>query len=260
MKYLFIFSHQDDEFGVFWEICKLTNNNHEVSVVYLTSGNPKGDENKIRNAESLNVLGKLGVSESNVYFLGQELRIRDGGLPDFLDRAYVGVSQLINNIGVPAVLYVPAWEGGHQDHDAAHLVGVVIAERYRLVDKIYQFPMYRASEKRILFFKLFSPLAQNGNVFRDSYPWRYRFRFIIAFLSYKSQVRTIIGLFPFFIYYQLIIGDQMLQAASSDRVYEKPHLGMLLYEKRKAYCWSEFLIVTNEFLGRRSKSSSVKNG
>ena len=69
MKYLFIFSQQDDEFGVFWEISKLTNNDQEVSVVYLTSGNRKGDENKIRNAESVKVLGTLGVSKSNICLL-----------------------------------------------------------------------------------------------------------------------------------------------------------------------------------------------
>ena len=260
MKYLFIFSHQDDEFGVFGEISKLINNNQEVNVVYLTSGNPKGDENKVRNAESLKVLGTLGVAKSNIYFLGQKLRIPDGCLPDFIDSAYVGVAELIHGIGVSTALYVPAWEGGHQDHDAAHLVGVVLAERHKLVENIYQFPMYRANEKGVPFFKLFSPLVKNGKVFRDPYTWRYRFKFIIAFLTYRSQTKTLVGLFPFYLYYQLVIGYQILQTASSDRVYEKPHLGMLLYEKRKTYRWSDFAKVSDEFLGRYCKSSSVRDG
>ena len=257
MKYLFIFSHQDDEFGVFWEISKLTNNDQEVSVVYLTSGNRKGDENKIRNAESVKVLGTLGVSKSNIYFLGQELRIPDGCLPDFMDGASVAVAKLIHSIGVLTALYVPAWEGGHQDHDAAHLVGVVLAKRYKLAEKVYQFPMYRANEKGVPFFSLFSPLVKNGKVFRDPYTWCYRFKFIRAFLNYRSQTKTLLGLFPFFLYYQLVIGDQILQTASIDRVYEKPHLGMLLYEKRKTYCWSDFAKNSDEFIGRHSKSSSV---
>lgn len=40
-------------------------------------------------------------------------------------------------------LLIPAWEGGHQDHDAAHLIGRRLADRTGA--RAWQFPLYTGS-------------------------------------------------------------------------------------------------------------------
>ena len=58
---LFIFAHQDDESGVFWELHRLVSRGENVIVVYLTSGDVSGGPSSIRDCESISVLKKLGV-------------------------------------------------------------------------------------------------------------------------------------------------------------------------------------------------------
>ena len=77
---IFIFSHQDDEFGLFNVIEEATKKQNNVIVVYLTSGlktknqNSKNKELQ-RDKESLKVLLKLGVRRNNIFFLGKKLNI-----------------------------------------------------------------------------------------------------------------------------------------------------------------------------------------
>ena len=41
-----------------------------------------------------------------------------------------------------------AWEGGHQDHDAVHIVGVRSAQRCGVLASSRQFPLYRRADNR----------------------------------------------------------------------------------------------------------------
>ena len=62
---IFIFSHQDDEFGVFEPIRNAIKQGHNVIVYYMTNGkiNKSIPKNILyhRDLESLKVLKKLGV-------------------------------------------------------------------------------------------------------------------------------------------------------------------------------------------------------
>ena len=69
----FIFSHQDDEFGLFNLIEKATKKQKNVFVIYLTSGLKTKNQNSKsqllqRDKESLKVLLSLGVSRKNIFF------------------------------------------------------------------------------------------------------------------------------------------------------------------------------------------------
>ena len=65
---LFILAHQDDECWCFYEICRLVSRGDEVKIVYLTSGTFDGSLSPVRNAESLAVLGGIGVPKENIFF------------------------------------------------------------------------------------------------------------------------------------------------------------------------------------------------
>ena len=69
---LFLFAHQDDEYGVFPVLEKLVAQGEAVSVVYLTSGTLDGQPSERRNQESIGVLGRIGVTERNIHFAGTD--------------------------------------------------------------------------------------------------------------------------------------------------------------------------------------------
>ena len=67
---LFLFAHQDDEFGVFERIATLRRQGVRVACAYLTDGQTAKSSAAQRNAESLAVLAQLGVAPGDVIFAG----------------------------------------------------------------------------------------------------------------------------------------------------------------------------------------------
>ena len=251
---LFLFAHQDDEFGVFYEIHRLVSRGDTVIAMYLTSGTPDGTPSSIRDTESLSVLKKLGVSESNIVFLGANAGIPDGDLCSHLDVAYRGIADLIAKAGAPETLYFHAWEGGHQDHDAAHLLGVALGEQWGILDRCYQFPLYTGAGLPAAFFRMFYCLPENGAPNLTTIPWRQRIEFIQFCFHYPSQFKSWVGLFPFFLFHYLFFGTQILQPVSAKQIHRPPHSGKLLYDRRGFYSYKKFAEVTSGFMSRLSEA------
>jgi len=237
---VFIFAHQDDEFGIYPEIERLINNQTKVIIFYLTSGSLDGKPRQDRNAESSNVLKDIGINKEDIHFLGTEHNIPAAKMHEYLDILYPELIKLINNVDKINSLYFLSWEGGHQDHDATHLIGLALAKKLKILDQSYQFTLYSGHNLPWILFKLFSPLASNGNVTIYKVSWALRLKFIKYVLSYRSQVVPIIGLFPFFLFHQIFKGTQILQNVSINRVLERPHSGRLLYERRSDISFNEF--------------------
>ena len=244
---IFFFAHQDDETGVFWELHRLICRGENVVIIYLTSGDLSGKPSPIRDRESISVLLQMGIPRENIYFLGSEARIPDGKLSKFLEVAFQFVLGLLDKIGAPQRIYFLSWEGGHQDHDATHLIGLALGKHLDILEECFQFPLYTGHRLPSVLFKLFSPLIENGTIFHSRIPWRERFRFIFYCLSYPSQKKTWLGLFPFFLYHYIFIGTQILQPVSLLRIRQCPHVGRLLYERRGFYSYSEFLQDSKNF-------------
>ena len=61
--------------------------------------------------------------------------------------------------GTPDEVYLPAWEGGHQDHDAGHLLGLSLAAPGL---RLRQFPLYQGAGLPGPFFRVMAPLPGNG--------------------------------------------------------------------------------------------------
>jgi LmbE family N-acetylglucosaminyl deacetylase len=251
---LFLFAHQDDEFGVFHEIHHLACRGDKVIVVYLTSGSSDGTPSLTRNAESISVLKKLGVPESNIVFLGTHTGIPDGDLCSHLEVAYREIAVLISKDKVPEKLYFHAWEGGHQDHDAAHLIGLVLGEHFGILEHCYQFPLYTGAGLPAAFFRLFFCLPENGTPNLTTIPWRQRIEFLKFCFHYPSQFKTWIGLFPFFLFHYLFFGTQVLQTVSVKRIQQPPHLGELLYARRGFYSYKKFAEVTDAFISQLTQT------
>ncbi len=239
---LFLFAHQDDEFGVFQKIVNEQLNGHRVCCAYLTDGALNGVTSLMRNQESLSVLHQLSVREQDVYFVGHALAIPDGQLHEHLESAANWIFEWITSFTNVVSICVPALEGGHHDHDALHAITVSVADGLGILKYVRQFPLYNANDCIGPFFRVLAPLPINGVVEETRMPWKYRFRFLRYCLSYPSQAMTWLGIFPFVAFHYLLNGVQELQPVSFDRILSRPHAGRLYYERRGFFTWEEMSV------------------
>lgn len=254
----FLFAHQDDEFGVFASLEAAVAAKARVVCFYLTDGGFGGQSIARRNEESLAVMRRLGIPSENVFFLGQQVAIRDGALFRSLDIARDALNEVLHHFRDLDALYLPAWEGGHQDHDATHLLGVSIAATNGLLKHTFQFPLYNARGCPRPFFRVASPLPENGAVEKLALPWRTRIRYLRFCLSYPSQWRSWVGLLPFLIIDYLVAGAQRLQPVSIARVRTRPHPGQLLYERRNGVTYTDLCETFSEFIDSHAARPSCE--
>ena len=245
---LFLFPHQDDEAPVFHEIEELTRTRQALSIVYLTTGQASTAPCERRNEESLGVLDKLGVDKDQIHFIGGQLGVPDGQLQKHLERLHFALVRLLEGHTVKGII-MPAWEGGHQDHDAAHLLGFALARQWTCVEHSAQFPYYQGQGLRGALFRTLAPLPGNGPVKSARIGITKRLKYLSLLLQYTSQMRTWLGLGPFFVLHYLLKGTQVLQPLSEERLNTRPHKGPLLYERR-GFCTYERM---------RSESASFRS-
>lgn len=240
----FLLPHPDDEFAVSVFLADAVKAGDAVQVVYLTDGGYLGQDVAARESESLAVLARLGVPASSVVFLGRQHGFPDGALHRHLERAEASLQALFAEVGEPDVMYLPAWEGGHQDHDAGHLLGISAAKP---TVELRQFPLYQGAGLPGPFFRVMTPLAENGQSVRRVASFRERARQMGICLSFPSQWKTWIGLTPFVLLHLVMDGGFHLQPVDPARTLAKPHPGRLLYERRGVLGWNEFLQATEQF-------------
>lgn len=245
-EHFFLFPHQDDETPVLLAIERLVREGQPVRIVYLTTGQPNGEACEVRNAESLHVLASLGIAASQVWFLGAEIGIPDGHLQKHLDPAWQALNRALNN-AKPASFHMPAWEGGHQDHDAAHMLGVMLSKQWDCMEQSFQFPYYHGHRLKGILFKTLDPLALNGPPVSEAIPFWNRLKYLRLLMTYRSQLKTWIGLGPFFALHYLLRGTQIRQHITVARIHEKPHEGAMLYERRAFGSYELFLEDTRTF-------------
>ena len=231
-KSLFLFAHQDDEFGVMHQIEKEIKSGCIVYCVFATTGVAFNEDPKSRNEESLKVLTALGVARKNIFFMGEALSISDGNVStcglmfsQWL-LTWVQQCQSLNTV------FIPAWEGGHTDHDALHAVTIETIANICPEITLWQYPLYNSEGLKWGFFRVLTPIHANGHVQYENISWVARWRYLRLCLCYKSQFKSWLGLFPFVLWHYLFRGYQSLQLTSHTRIKERPHIGKLYYEFR----------------------------
>lgn len=232
MDCVFLFAHQDDEFGVYAQILRELDEGNRVRCIYLTDGSGTS-ETSLRDAESLSALTFFGIETGDVIVPPVPARAQDVNL----HKQCLAVLEWL--AALPAWkqarrIYVPAWEGGHPDHDMTHVIGFLAAPRGATV---LQFPLYRARRLLPFTFRVMAPLAANGPKVRERLSWPRRLTALHLPWRYPSQWKTWIVLY---IPYCLVVlrGGFWTQPTSLDRISDRPHSGRLLYEQRKFADWS----------------------
>jgi LmbE family N-acetylglucosaminyl deacetylase len=244
---VFLFAHQDDEALVFSCIERALCEGSRVLCIYLTNGNFASSRSTRRDIESRRVLSRIGVNPSDIHFVGSMCGFPDGALFGYLNDALAATSAILSPLNAVRGLYVHAWEGGHQDHDAVHLLGVTYAARAGLLHVCRQFPGYRAA-KNFLGLTILSPLAENGAMSAEPISFTARLRYLRLSLCYPSQWRTWIILFPLMAFSYWIKPNQEIQRVSTRRLLARPHTGELLYERRKRMTYDRFREEADIFL------------
>lgn len=245
---LFLFAHQDDEFGAFHLLDDCRRRGQRVVCAYLTRG-ARGCGAR-RNEESRRVLAELGVDEDDIRFAGDELGIDDATLPEALDRAGAWIAHWFASFEGIGNIFVTAWEGGHHDHDALHALTVEVARRRKLLPVVRQFALYNRHRCPGPLFRVLSPLAANGPVQLSRIPLGRRLAYLRLCLRYPSQAKTWVGLFPFVLLHYLWSGTQAVQAADPARIGQRPHAGKLYYEHRHFYRWDRMCDRLHEWSSR----------
>ena len=235
---IFLFAHQDDETGVFQTILDELNMNRQVLCLFFTTGVKKESDAAQRDNESISVLTKLGVEREDISFIGNELGISDGDLINSMAQVANWLERDLLKKDHVVRIYVPAWEGGHPDHDALHAISVVIGQKFQRLSLMRQYSLYNGYRCCGPLFRTFMPLPENGPVEKTKVTWRNRVRFLGYCLQYPSQLMTWIGLFPMMLTHYVLWGTQNLQPVSRNRITSPPHQGPLYYERRKFSTYS----------------------
>ena len=245
---IYLFAHQDDEFGVFIDIYKNIKVNN-IYIFYLTNGDSKKiNKSKLskRDRESIKVLTKLGVKKKNIIFLGKKLDIVCNQLYLNLDRVYAELLKNLKKIGRISSLITHSWEGGHEDHDACNLIARKAALKNKILTNSFEFYLYNSYKTKLIYFRVFNPLTKNGIKIKSKL--LERFLFIYLLFTYKTQFKIWIGLYPFIIFHYLFNGYNFLSKLQKTFKLTKPHKGKLLYEKRKFCKFKDFKMKTKLFI------------
>lgn len=245
----FLFPHPDDEFAVTALIRDRRAAGVRVSCIYLTDGAFGGQSPVRRRVEALRALAGLGVIAEDVHFVGEENGIVDGFLHLNLDKALDALRALECFERAPAELFIPAWEGGHQDHDAVHLLGLALHSRLS-ESRLRQFSIYHGAGLPGPFFHVMQPIPGNGPTEDRPGSLRERIAQVRFCLNYPSQWKTFIGLMPCIAWRMLSDGRLRVQGVDPKRVWQSPHDGRPLYERRGFLSEAQFRDSANPFIVR----------
>jgi len=242
---LFLFAHQDDEFGVFFQIERELRAGRQVRCVFITDGGQTADP-KRRNSESQRALSKLGVPQENIMFIGRCLALLDGALHENVESLanwLVSFFDMHSNI---QSCFIPAWEGGHPDHDVLHAATTYFLAYHDRLEILRQYSLYNNYNCPKPFFRILSPLMENGPIEYQAVSIKDRLRYIRLCLGYPSQFKTWIGLFPFALAHFIFDGAQALQQVDIKRLSSRPHSGPLYYEYRNFLDWATMQRTVNQ--------------
>jgi hypothetical protein len=175
---------------------------------------------------------------SAIYFLRAGIwGVADGNLINQLAIIDDWLGGFLNALLPLARIYIPAWEGGHPDHDGLHALGVKAASQARLMNVVRQYPLYNAKGCSAPWFKVLCPLEENGSIETLRISWGNRLRDFCRMGMYPSQWKTWIGLSPFVAWHLFLRGTQSTQPVRIDRLVVRPHPGSLYYERRGFSTW-----------------------
>lgn len=243
---LFIFAHNDDEFFVRPLLIEEVARGRRILCVYTTDGAAYGENPERRHSESVTALYTIGIDEACIMSIGIRLGVRDGASHRAILPLWNALLEATNRALITRIVTL-AWDGGHADHDTAHLLAVALGKVVGC--EVDEFPAYHR-------FRAFGPLVWcmsllpgPGDITYYPVSLRNAIRWLVACRHYKSQRRTFAALIGFCLPQILARRKLVLRRVPQGRDYSiKPHSGELLYERRFKVPHTEFIAATANFI------------
>lgn len=246
MTSLFLFAHQDDELAAMAHLARAHRLGEEVHCLFLTDGATRVSSSE-RNAETTEALARHGIGPLSIDFIGTREGFADGRLVERLDAALAAVLASTRTLRISSV-WTLAWEGGHPDHDATHLVALAVA-RHLGIDSVLAVPIYHGGGTRGRRFRAFHTKSESARAV--DIPFAEGLRIVRNMFDYRSQRMVMLGLAPSLLMHALVRRSFEYVAVDPAVVPVRPHPGPLLYERaRRATSWSDFARVASAFCAR----------
>lgn len=240
----FILCHQDDEIGLFNVIEAATKKQKNVFIIYLTTGlKTKNQNNKSkllqRDKESLKVLLRLGVSKNNIFFLGKKFNIPVYNLYKNLNIVYKEINKVLKKYQGKHIIYSHSWEGGNEDHDACFVIVKKIIYKNSKIIKSFEFAQYNNHKSKIWPFKVQNFIFDKRKIYRTKIRFKDKIRYINYLFNYISQIYLWLPIFSLVVMRILKNDYGNLKMIKKNLTINKPHSGILLYEKlrKKKYVY-----------------------
>ena len=237
---LLLLAHHDDEFflaPVLQDECAAGT---ELRVVFLTHGSRFGAETAARVRESQAALASLGVDAPHILELGLRGGIFDGEL---MHKAGAALEALTVHLGGQRFerIYLMGWEGGHTDHDAAHVIGLAYAGCEQAAAKRFEFPLYNCFGMEPGKFRLMRLVPGPGPILERRVTDAEIERSLRLFDSYTSQREVLAALRPGVVQVLRRRGSYRYRELTAGRDYgQPPHAGPLFYEQRFGVSFAAF--------------------
>lgn len=222
-----ILAHFDDEYCALPLIWEAARQGLEQRFIYLADYRDPAVGAR-RLAETRAFLRRQGFTAEAVIPLGLGSGAYDQSLHRSVDRLF---PRLVETAGATPVLrlVVPAWEGGHMDHDACAFMAVRLAAMLG-VPEVRQFTLYNGPGLPGPLLRGGAPLPQNGPVTPIPLTGRERLRWMAAVRAFPSQAYAWSGIWPAMFAGVLRRGFGW-QTLAPERVEHRPHPGPLFYER-----------------------------
>ena len=228
-KALFLLAHNDDEFFVLPRIEAEIASGREVLFIFTTDGAAYGERPERRLKETLTALARFGLKREHIISLGTKLGVRDGTSHLSIEALWKALNET-PELGGADRIYTPAWEGGHVDHDVAHILSMALARKGDAT--VHEFSLYHGYRVRPPFFRCMTLIPATRDLNYDRRTWQQTISWLLACRHYHSQRRAFLGLIGFCL--PQIMGRRSLATRKvPDYDYlSRPHEGPLFYETR----------------------------
>lgn len=244
---VFILAHCDDEFFALPAISLEKSSGKRVVCIYITDGSAYGEDPERRLAESYAVLFRKGVRKEDIIPLGILNGIHDGCSFRFLAQLWDSIISISGRWHISQI-YMPAWEGGHPDHEAGHLLGAALAKKKGV--EAYEFSLYNSDRLVGPLFRCMTLIPAAGAQKKIKVSLREALIWLFSVRHYHSQWKTFLGLLSFCVP-QILFKRELQLRRIEPRDYQRaPHKGKLLYEKRFKIPYKEFAEATLPFIKR----------
>lgn len=239
---LIVLPHQDDEFFILPYIEYLLKIGRDIRVIYITNGKYSDHDPVTRINESQKTLSNYGVDLKNIVHYGYENSVNDSEIPFKLNQIHDYLKNLILSYHDNVVeILAPAWEGGHQDHDALNRVILNILHGFNKTSIFHQFYLYNSYKTIAPFFRVMYPVCMNEKTKEFCFTFKSSIRAVYNAFNYKSQYKTFFGILIPSIVQFTIFRKIYLQIPNPQFNLDPPHSGILLYERRRRFEYSNML-------------------